>query len=158
MWKLGVAFVRGLNVYGKNRITQRELMRILKAIEGDNLKFVKIVNTDDIIFETNEVDFTHVGSKIERTLKKKLGKQILVTTRSFSTIDKVHSSAKRTRGIARLFNYQIKPKEAKKEKAKGTPSTSGSPQSSLRPGARPQKTLRRKASRKSKRTSYTPQS
>lgn len=106
MWKLGVAFIRGLNIYGKNRITQRQLMRALKQIEGDDLRILKIVKTDDIIFQKNNIQYATAGSRIEKRLKALFGKNIYVTTRSLKTIDRVQASVDKMKGLGHLQDYQ----------------------------------------------------
>lgn len=85
-WKEGVAFVRGINIYRNGRITQKEMIKLCKKIETDDLKILKIVKTDNILFKKRNMHYASVGAKIEGVLSKHFGKQIYVTTRSLKTI------------------------------------------------------------------------
>ena len=85
-WKEGVAFVRGINIYKNARITQEQMLKLCKKIENHNLKIVKIVNTDNIIFKKRGIHYATVGSKLEKVLSEYFGKPIYVTTRSMKTI------------------------------------------------------------------------
>lgn len=105
MWKLGVAFIRGLNIYGKNRITQRQLMRALKHLEGDDLRFLKIVKTDDVVFQKNGIHYATVGTRMERKLKEVFGKRIYVTTRSLKTLEKVQNASDKMMQVRHLSAY-----------------------------------------------------
>lgn len=106
MWQLGVAFVRGLNIYGRNRITQRRLMRALKELEGDDLQILRIVKTNDVIFKKNGIHYSTAGSRIERKLKEVLKKDIYVTTRSIKTLERVQTSADKLKKVKNLSSYQ----------------------------------------------------
>ncbi len=88
-WKEGVAFVRGINIYKNDRITQERMLELCKKVESENLKIVKIVRTDNIIFRKRGIHYATVGSKLEKTLSAYFGKPIYVTTRSMKTIDEV---------------------------------------------------------------------
>ena len=47
-WENGVAFVRGVNMYGNARITHKEMLDLCKQIEEYNLQILKIYKTDNI--------------------------------------------------------------------------------------------------------------
>ena len=85
-WKRGIAFVRGINFYRNLRITKDEMLRLCKKIENDNLRIVKIVKTDNIVFEKRNMHYADVGSRLEKILSEHFGKTIYVTTRSMKTI------------------------------------------------------------------------
>ena len=85
-WKRGVAFVRGINFYRNLRITKDEMLRLCKKIEDNNLRIVKIVKTDNIIFEKRNMHYADVGSRLEKILSEHFGKPVYVTTRSMKTI------------------------------------------------------------------------
>jgi len=125
MWKLGVAFIRGLNVYGKNRITKRTVRRDLRALEDDNLQFLNVINTDTVIFRTQNKDLTSVGNQIERRLKKEIGKKVYVTTRSPSTIKRTSSELHKISTTKFIWDFAnpkpTKPKTAKPKSKKTKP-------------------------------------
>jgi uncharacterized protein (DUF1697 family) len=85
-WKKGVAFVRGLNIYKNSRITKAKMLELCKKIEDENIKILRIVKTDNIIFKKRGIHYAKVGSKLEKVLSKYFGKPIHVTTRSMKTI------------------------------------------------------------------------
>jgi len=85
-WKEGVAFVKGINIYKNARITQEQMFELCKQIENRDLKIVKIVNTDNIVFKKRGIHYATVGSKLEKILSEHFGKPIYVTTRSMETI------------------------------------------------------------------------
>ena len=41
-WSEGVAFVKGINFYANNRITQARMLDLCRSIESDDLKIVRI--------------------------------------------------------------------------------------------------------------------
>lgn len=85
-WKKGVAFVRGINIYKNARITQKKMLKLCKKVENRNIKILKIVKTDNVIFKKKDIHYATVGSKLEKILSSYLGKRIYVTTRSVETI------------------------------------------------------------------------
>ena len=105
MWQYGIAFIRGLNIYGKNRITQRKLMHHLKQLESDQIRILKIVKTDDILFMKNGIHYATVGREIERKLKAVLGKDVYVTTRSITTLSRVQNETRKLQKLNRLPSY-----------------------------------------------------
>lgn len=88
-WDKGVAFVRGINMYGKHRITKREMMELCRKVENENLKILKIFKTDNIVFKKKNMHYAKVGSEIERVLSSHFGSKIYVTTRSVKTIERL---------------------------------------------------------------------
>jgi len=104
-WKLGVAFIRGLNMFGKNKITQRQLLRQLKDIETDDLKILSLVKTDDVLFQKRNMHYATAGSMIEKKLKQIFKKPILVTCRSTSTLTKVQTRAKHLMRVKNLTRF-----------------------------------------------------
>lgn len=85
-WKKGVAFARGINIYKNARATQKKMLKLCKKVENRNIKILKIVKTDNVIFKKKEIHYATVGSKLEKILSSYLGKRIYVTTRSMETI------------------------------------------------------------------------
>ncbi len=85
-WKEGVAFVRGINIYGNFRITKEKMLDLCKKIENRHIKIIKIVGTDNIIFKKKDIHYATVGAKLEKVLSSHFKKPIYVTTRSMKTI------------------------------------------------------------------------
>ncbi len=86
-WKEGVAFVRGINIYKNARITREQMFELCKQIENCDLKIVKIVNTDNIVFKQREgIHYAAVGSKLKKILSEHFRKPIYVTAGSMKTI------------------------------------------------------------------------
>jgi len=85
-WKRGIAFVRGINFYKNFRITKEEILRLCRKVEDDNLRIIKIVKTDNIIFEKRNMHYATVGQRLEKILSEHFGKPVYVTTRSMRTI------------------------------------------------------------------------
>jgi uncharacterized protein (DUF1697 family) len=86
MAQLGVAFVRGLNMFGCNRITVEEMRSLLIEIEDDSLHIIDLYRADNIIFEKTGIHYAEVGLRIQAVLYHLFGKEIMVTTRSFNTL------------------------------------------------------------------------
>lgn len=86
-WKHGVIFVKGINIYKNARITQDKMFELCKKIEDNNLKIIKIIKVDNIIFKKKNIHYATVGSKLEKILSAYFGKPIYVTTRSMRTIE-----------------------------------------------------------------------
>lgn len=86
MGQVGIAFVRGLNFFGQNRITAREMAHLLKEIEDDRLRIIDLHRADTIIFEKVGIHYAEAGLRIQMILQKRFGKEIMVTTRSVNTI------------------------------------------------------------------------
>ena len=85
-WKRGIAFVRGINFYRNLRITKDEMLKLCRKVEDDNLRIIKIVKTDNIIFEKRNMHYATVGQRLEKILSEHFGKPVYVTTRSMRTI------------------------------------------------------------------------
>lgn len=85
-WEEGVAFIRGINMYKNARISQKKMLDLCKKIENHDLKIIKIVKVDNIIFKKKGILYATVGSKLEKVLSAYFGKTIYITTRSMKTI------------------------------------------------------------------------
>lgn len=83
--KRGVAFIRGVGMYGSKNYTQRQIRRCLRNIEGDGVAIVDMYGADNIVFETGG-HYATVGQRIERQLERCLGESFSVTTRSMQTV------------------------------------------------------------------------
>ncbi len=89
--KLGIAFIRGLNMFGKRNISESQLRKVLKDIERENHKAVKFVgiygrHKDIIVFKKTGVHYATVGYWIESKLANLLGEKVCVTTRSLKVV------------------------------------------------------------------------
>jgi len=89
----GVAFIHGVNMFGRNKLTKEELLNILKELEGrEGFRIIGVYGSDNIIFEKrSDIHYATVGNEIERVLKKNFGKVFHVTTRSMETIRRIVS-------------------------------------------------------------------
>lgn len=85
-WKKGVAFIHGINMFSNNRITKEKIFGLCKKIENKDIKILKIVKADNIIFKKKHIQYAKVGSLIEKILSDYLNKKISVTTRSLTTL------------------------------------------------------------------------
>jgi uncharacterized protein (DUF1697 family) len=88
-WKIGVAFIRGLNMYGHGRITQMEMNKICRQLEDDQLTILSIIKPDTILFRKKGIHYAAVGQKLERLLTSYFGKPFYVTTRSMRTLQSI---------------------------------------------------------------------
>ena len=87
MAQLGVAFIRGLNMFGQNRITVEEMRSLLMDIEDDSLHIIDLYRADNIIFEKTGIHYAEVGLRIQMVLERKFGKEVMVITRFFATVE-----------------------------------------------------------------------
>jgi uncharacterized protein (DUF1697 family) len=86
MWKVGIAFVRGLNMYGANRISRESMLGLAKKIENENLEILGIYRADNIIFRKKEMHFAEVGRRLEKALGEHFQRKIYVTARSAESV------------------------------------------------------------------------
>ena len=85
--KRGVAFIRGISMFGSKNYTKEEISCCLTHIKNKNMKIIGIYGNDNVIFEKNDkVHYVTVGSKIEQSLAKTFNTNFSVTTRSLKTI------------------------------------------------------------------------
>ena len=83
--KRGVAFIRGISMFGSKNYTKEEILCCLRDIK--NMKIIGMYGNDNVIFEKNdEIQYATVGSKIEQCLAKTFNTDFSVTTRSLKTI------------------------------------------------------------------------
>jgi uncharacterized protein (DUF1697 family) len=62
------------------------MLKLCKSIEDENLKIIKIVKTDNIIFEKRKIHYATVSLRIEKVLSNYFNEKIYVTSRSMKTI------------------------------------------------------------------------
>ncbi len=92
-WKLGIAFIRGLNMFNTNRIKKDIVLRLVKKIESNNIKILNVYKTDNVIFKVRSLPYAAVGSKLERVFSKYFRTKIYVTTRGLNTLKKIVENA-----------------------------------------------------------------
>ena len=63
-----VAFLRGINVGGKNKIKMERLREICAALGFENVK--TYINSGNMIFETAKSDDRKLAAKIEKAIEK----------------------------------------------------------------------------------------
>ncbi len=85
-WQKGVAFIRGINMYGSNSITQDEMMKLCKSIENNRVKIIGVFKLDNVVFQKREIHYASVGKMLERVLSKHFKREIYVTARSVRTL------------------------------------------------------------------------
>jgi len=78
------AFLRGINVGGKNKVKMEDLRRIFTDAGFENVK--TYINSGNIIFETGETDDKKLAEKIEQAIEKDLGLNIKTMVRSVAEI------------------------------------------------------------------------
>jgi uncharacterized protein (DUF1697 family) len=81
------AFLRGINVGGKNKIKMETLREICAAL---GFKAVKTyINSGNIIFETVKSDDKKLAAKIEKAIEKEFGLNIKTMVRSLAEIEAI---------------------------------------------------------------------
>jgi uncharacterized protein (DUF1697 family) len=82
-----VAFLRGINVGGRNKIKMEALRRICAALGFENVK--TYINSGNVIFETKKADDVKVAAKIESAIEKEFALKIKVIVRTISEIEEI---------------------------------------------------------------------
>jgi uncharacterized protein (DUF1697 family) len=85
-WQKGIAFVRGINIYKSKRISQEKMMELCKSIEDEDLRMIKVVKADSIVFEKRKIHYAEVSSRLEKILSEHFKEKVYVTSRSMKTI------------------------------------------------------------------------
>lgn len=80
-----VAFLRGINVGGKNKVKMETLREILPAQGFENVK--TYINSGNVIFETAKSDYLKLAEKIEKAIEKEFALNIKVMVRQMSEIE-----------------------------------------------------------------------
>ncbi len=81
------AFLRGINVGGKNKIKMEILREMCAALGFENVK--TYINSGNIIFETMTIDDKKLAAKIESAIEKEFGLQIKTIVRSTAEIEEI---------------------------------------------------------------------
>lgn len=82
-----VAFLRGINVGGKNKIKMETLREVISALGFQNV--VTYINSGNLIFETAETDEKALAETIEKAIENEFGLKIKTMTRTFSEIEEI---------------------------------------------------------------------
>jgi uncharacterized protein (DUF1697 family) len=82
-----VAFLRGINVGGKNKIKMETLREVCSALGFENVK--TYINSGNVIFETRKTDDQKLAAKIEKAIEKEFGLQIKTIVRSIDEIENI---------------------------------------------------------------------
>ena len=81
------AFLRGINVGGKNKIKMETLREVCAAIGFENVK--TYINSGNVIFETAKTSDKKIAEKIEKAIEKEFDLNIKVMVRTISEIEEI---------------------------------------------------------------------
>jgi uncharacterized protein (DUF1697 family) len=85
--KTGIAFIRGIGMFGRRNYSKQKILKCLKKTENKNLKIVGMYQNDNILFlKSSNIHYASVGKKIEKQLEKCFNEKFYVTTRALSTV------------------------------------------------------------------------
>ncbi len=82
-----VAFLRGINVGGHNKIKMETLREMFAALGYKNVK--TYINSGNVIFETIEADDNALAAKIEQAIQAEFSLNIKVMVRTISEIEDI---------------------------------------------------------------------
>ncbi len=82
-----VAFLRGINVGGKNKIKMETLRDVFGTLGFENVK--TYINSGNVIFETAETDDLRLAEIIERAIESAFALKIKVMVRSVAEIEDI---------------------------------------------------------------------
>lgn len=82
-----IAFLRGINVGGKNKIKMETLREMFAALGFENVK--SYINSGNVIFEMQKTDDKKLAAKIEKAIEKEFALLIKVMVRSMSEIKEI---------------------------------------------------------------------
>jgi uncharacterized protein (DUF1697 family) len=82
-----VAFLRGINVGGKNKIKMETLRQVCGSLGFENVK--TYINSGNVIFETVETAGKEFAAKIESAIEKEFALKIKVILRKMSEIENI---------------------------------------------------------------------
>ncbi len=80
-----VAFLRGINVGGKNKIKMETLRETFAALGFENVK--TYINSGNVVFETVETGDKIISDKIEAAIQSNFSLNIKVITRTIAEIE-----------------------------------------------------------------------
>ena len=82
-----VAFLRGINVGGKNKIKMETLREMCAALGYKNVE--TYINSGNVIFETAQTGDEKLAAEIERAIQSKFSLEIKVMTRTIDEIEDI---------------------------------------------------------------------
>lgn len=82
-----VAFLRGINVGGKNKIKMETLREVCAKVGFENVK--TYINSGNMIFETVKTSDQKLAAKIEKAIEKEFSLNIKTIVRSISEIEEI---------------------------------------------------------------------
>ncbi len=82
-----VAFLRGINVGGHNKIKMETLREMFAALRFESVK--TYINSGNVIFETIEADDNALAAKIEQAIQTGFSLNIKVMVRTLSEIEDI---------------------------------------------------------------------
>jgi uncharacterized protein (DUF1697 family) len=82
-----IAFLRGINVGGKNKIKMENLREVFGSLGFENVK--TYINSGNVIFETDEIAGKELTAKIESAIEKEFLLKIKVIVRKMSEIENI---------------------------------------------------------------------
>jgi len=82
-----VAFLRGINVGGNNKIKMEALRETFAALGCRNVK--TYINSGNVIFETAKTDNNKLAAKIEKAIEKEFSLNIRVMVRTMTEIEDI---------------------------------------------------------------------
>ncbi|HLL60890.1 MAG TPA: DUF1697 domain-containing protein [Candidatus Nitrosocosmicus sp.] len=85
-----IAFLRGINVGGHSKVSMTELKKLLESLSFKHVK--TLLNSGNIVFESDEMDKSKLKVMIEKHLEEKFGFKILIIVRSHEEIQKLVAS------------------------------------------------------------------
>jgi uncharacterized protein (DUF1697 family) len=82
-----VAFLRGINVGGKNMIKMETLREMFAALRFNNVK--SYINSGNIVFETAKTDDLKLAERVGKAIEKEFSMTIGVMVRAMSEIEDI---------------------------------------------------------------------
>ncbi|MEP6903088.1 MAG: DUF1697 domain-containing protein [Actinomycetota bacterium] len=82
-----VAFLRGINVGGKNKVKMETLREVCAALGFESVK--TYINSGNVIFETAKTDDKKLAEKLENAIEKEFALRIKVIVRAIEEIEEI---------------------------------------------------------------------
>ena len=82
-----VAFLRGINVGGKNKVKMETLREVCTVLGFENVK--TYINSGNVIFETAKINNLKVAERIEKAIEAEFALKIKVMVRSLAEIEHI---------------------------------------------------------------------
>jgi uncharacterized protein (DUF1697 family) len=82
-----VAFLRGINVGGKNKVKMETLREVCVSLGFENIK--TYINSGNVIFETAKIDDKKIAAKLESAIENEFALKIKVIVRMMAEIEQI---------------------------------------------------------------------